>query len=228
MHTLKRQDQAYVLFMRPQGETSLWLSLLTANYGRLQLTFKGGRKKQTHCPAFTQLSIQWQAGKQGGGWLHTSEIECYQAPLQGMANWSALYANELLHKSLLTEVAQPKLFASYAWLIQQLRLAQTDRAQMAAALRCFEWQLLHEMGYGLATTTHDQQPLLADAHYRWHRYEWREETTGILGRDLLALITQDVANMRNSPALKTLLQGQLLQLLPQQTMSMRHWWEQLT
>lgn len=46
------QDRAYLLFARAQGETSLWLSLLTERHGRVQLTFKGGQKKKRVITAF--------------------------------------------------------------------------------------------------------------------------------------------------------------------------------
>lgn len=220
------QDKAYLLFSRPQGETSLWLSLLTERYGRLQLTFKGGQKKLASLPAFSELAIDWRAGKQSGGWLTQCEALAYQTPLQGMANWSGLYANELLHRSLIVEQPVPALFAAYQQLMDLLRSSGTERSQMAWALRRFEWLFIAEMGYALPQQTREHQPLLAEAHYQWQMDGWQQSEAGILGAELLALITQATQG-KASRALRELLQWRLLQAMPSQALSMRQWWEQL-
>ena len=220
------QDKAYLLFSRPQGETSLWLSLLTERYGRLQLTFKGGQKKLASMPAFSELAIAWRAGKQSGGWVTQCEALAYQMPLQGMANWSGLYTNELLHRSLLVEQPVPTLFAAYQQLMDLLRSSGTERSQMAWALRRFEWLFIAEMGYALPQQTREHQPLLAEAHYQWHIDGWQQCEAGISGAELLALITQ-APQGKASRALRELLQWRLLQAMPSQALSMRQWWEQL-
>lgn len=220
------QDRAYLLFARAQGETSLWLSLLTERHGRVQLTFKGGQKKSALLPPFTELAIAWRMGKQSGGWLSQCEAVSYQTPLQGMANWSGLYANELLHRSLLVEQPIAPLFHAYEQLIGLLRTAGSDRAQMAWALRRFEWVFISEMGYGLPQQTHEFHSLQAEAHYQWQSEGWQQSEVGIQGAELLAMITQ-APQGKASRALREFLQWRLLQAMPSQALSMRQWWEQL-
>ncbi len=220
------QDKAYVLFARAQGETSLWLSLLTEYHGRLQLTFKGGQKKSASLPPFTSLELAWRQGRESGGWLSQCEAVSFQPPLQGMANWSGLYANELLHRSLLAEQPMPLLFHAYEQLVVLLRASGSERAQMAWALRRFEWVFIAEMGYGLPELTHDGAPLTAEVYYQWHADGWQPSETGILGEELVALIGQATQG-KTSRALRELLQWRLLQAVPSQALSMRQWWEQL-
>lgn len=220
------QDRAYLLFARAQGETSLWLSLLTERHGRVQLIFKGGQKKSTSLPPFTELVMTWRTGRQSGGWVNQGEAVSYQAPLQGMANWSGLYANELLHRSLLVEQPVSSLFHAYEQLISLLRSAGSDRTQMAWALRRFEWVFISEMGYGLPQQTHEFHPLKAEAYYQWQAEGWQQSEVGIQGAELLALITQ-APQGKASRAFRELLQWRLLQAMPSQALSMRQWWEQL-
>jgi hypothetical protein len=220
------EDRAYLLFARTQGETSLWLSLLSEHYGRLQLTFKGGQKKAASLPYFTQLSITWRPGKQSGGWLTQCEAMQYYPPLQGMANWSALYANELLHRSLLVEEPVLTLFKGYEQLVATLRMAGRESTQMSWALRQFEWMFLSEMGYGLPQQTQLHQPLIDNGNYQWQADGWQQCEQGISGEELLALMRQE-PNGKSSRALRELLQWRLLQAMPSQALSMRQWWEQL-
>lgn len=223
-----QHDHAYLLFRREQGETSLWLSMLTSQYGRIQLVYKGGKKKMQSCPAFNALYISWQDGKQTGGWLRQCETIHYHQALTGMCNWAGLYANEWLHRSLLPEVPQPQLYIAYESLLTWLRQTGDNRTLIAAALRCFEWTLIHELGYGLPLQTEQQQPLIAEAYYQWQAHGWVQSTTGICGADILALAQQDVLALKHpGRALRELLQGRLSASLPNQQVSMRHWWEQL-
>lgn len=220
------QDSAYLLFSRPQGETSLWLSILTESYGRIQLTFKGGQKKQATLPPFLPLSLAWRSGKQGSGWLSHGETSAYYPPLTGMANWSGLYANELLHRGLLTDQPVAPVFNAYAQLMESLSSAGTDRVKMAWALRRFEWVFIAEMGYGLSIHTNEHQLLNRQTYYQWQSDGWQQSNVGIQGAELLALMEQSAFSQPSS-ALRELLQWRLLQAMPSQALSMRQWWEQL-
>lgn len=222
------EDEAYVLFSRPQGETSAWLSVLTKQYGRLQLTYKGGQKKISTCPSFQALTLSWRLGKSGGssGWLASCEHLGYVAPLLGMSNWSGLYVNELLHRGVLADTAIPGLFDAYQQLVMALRRTQDHRASMAWALRRFEWQYLLLMGYGLPMVTVYHQPIMHDGYYQWQQEGWVQCEQGIGGAELMALADQAESGVA-SGALRTLLQWRLLQAMPRQALSMRQWWEQL-
>lgn len=221
------EDDAYVLFARPQGETSAWLSVFTQQNGRVQLTYKGGKKRLSVCAGFQSVRLSWRLGKQGGAWLVSCEPTLlYNPPLFGMANWSGLYVNEILHRGLVLNTPSPTLFLAYQQLIEALRTAGDNRRAMAWALRCFEWVFLAETGYALPLSASDGQPIIADASYLWHNDAWERCEQGILGAELLAVAGQSVSGIA-SGALREFLQWRLLQAMPREALSMRQWWEQL-
>lgn len=247
--------QSYLLFSRPQGETSLWLSLLTEENGRVSLVFKGGRK---HNPrSFQAYQLWWTPNRHGdGGWCRSLEAEQCQLPLKGMINWSGLYANELVHRLLPAQMRHPLVFTAYQQLMTQLHhlnqpqmvqnsasamltsvtetgREKTESLKLASALRQFEWQLLSALGYALALTTTDGQPLMPE-----YRYDWQENAgwvrqnpelkTGILGQDLLQLAQTNTFLLNDALALQQLrifLQHRLALIMPNLPFAMRHWWE---
>ncbi len=218
------EDKAFILFSRPQGETSLWLSVLTQDHGRLSFVYKGGRKKSASCAPFAPVMLTWKATARGR-WLSGCESEGFYPRLAAMANWSGLYANELLHKGLSESLDSSAMFWAYQKLLQVLRQDNTNPAQMALALRRFEWQFLQVLGYGFPL--HDAMGAAIEAAhcYRWHQDTWQPSRDGILGAQLLALV--DDGNDPVGTSLRQLLQWRLCQVLPTSAMAMRQWWEAL-
>ena len=221
------EDDAYILFARPQGETSAWLSVFTRQHGRVKLTYKGVKKRLSVCAGFQTVRLSWRLGKQGGAWLVSCEPTLlYSPPLLGMANWSGLYVNEMLHRGLVLNTPSVTLFSAYQHLVNVLRDSADDRRVMAWALRCFEWIFLSETGYALPVSTSDGQAIIADAYYQWHNDVWERCEQGIYGEELLAVASQAASGMA-SGALREFLQWRLLQAMPRDALSMRQWWEQL-
>ena len=143
-----------------------------------------------------------------------------------MANWGGLYANELLHRSLVQDHPVSSLFYAYEQLVQLLRASGDDRGLMAWALRRFEWVFISEMGYGFPQQTHNFDPFLPEFYYQWQAQGWFQSASGIQGSELIALMNQS-NHGKASRALRELLQWRLLQAMPNQALSMRQWWEQL-
>lgn len=218
------EDKAFILFSRPQGETSVWLSVLTQHHGRLNLVYKGGRKKSALCAPFQPLTVTWNATARGA-WLLGCEAQGFYPRLTGMANWSGLYANELLHKGLSEASDSASMFATYQRLLVVLGRAEITASQMGLALRRFEWQFLLALGYGFPLQDMAGDTIKPQQHYHWYQDAWQPSHDGILGAQLLALATMDDTSISSS--LRQLLQWRLLQVLPTSAMAMRQWWEQL-
>lgn len=229
------KTEAFLLFSRPQGETSLWLSLLTRDKGRLSLTFKGGRKYLlSH---FQPYQLLWTSNRQGdGGWCRALEATQYRPRLTGMTNWSGLYANELLHRLLPLQQPCPAIFEAYHQLLQHLHHYQSAVEEavpqaLAWALRQFEWQLLLELGYAPALVTVDGQALAPDQRYEWQdNAHWQLTNTGILGQYLLQLAQTNAPAIYDAGNLHTIrlfLQHRLALIMPNLPFAMRQWWESL-
>jgi DNA repair protein RecO (recombination protein O) len=218
------EDRAFILFSRPQGETSVWLSVLTQYHGRLSLVYKGGRKKSASCAPFMPLVLTWKATARGM-WLSGCEADGFHSRLTGMANWSGLYVNELLHKGLNESSDSSEMFLAYERLLLVLRQANTSATQMALALRRFEWQFLRVLGYGFPLIDVTGAAIEAQGVYRWHQDAWQISKEGIGGAQLLVL--EQGGDEPVCSQLRQLLQWRLCQVLPTSAMAMRQWWEQL-
>jgi DNA repair protein RecO (recombination protein O) len=218
------EDKAFILFSRPQGETSLWLSVLTEHHGRFSLLYKGGQKKAAMCAPFAPVILTWKSTRQGL-WLSGCERMGFSPRLTGMANWSGLYANELLHKGMHDATDMSAMFWGYQRLLQTLGQETVSVPTISLALRRFEWQFLQVLGYGFPLQDVTGTSIQAQYYYRWHDDAWHLAQEGILGAQLLTLV--DDGDVSVGMALRQLLQWRLCQLLPASAMVMRQWWEQL-
>ncbi len=160
-------QNAFILHSRAYRDTSLIIEFFTEQ-GRVSTVSRGGRAKrakQLYMQAFTPLVIAYF----GHGELMTLthiEPNGISNYLSGHQLISGLYLNELLLRLLAKNDAHPQLFAYYAECLQAL--TQADKAE--AALRCFEKQLLQELGYALQLTrdADSGDAVDADGHYYFH------------------------------------------------------------
>lgn len=152
------QQPAFVLHSRPYRETSVMLTLLTPQFGKLQATIRGVRgakrsaQKQAWLQPFQAIQIQWRAqGEQE--WIRPQSFEPYGPPigLVGDANICGLYINELLYRLLPSAEASPDLFLHYQQTLNGL-LGTQNRSDQAWWLRQFELSLLQDLGYRLMLT----------------------------------------------------------------------------
>jgi len=147
------RQPAFVLHTRPYRETSLIVEAITRDYGRMVLVAKGVRRPRSAMRGvlmgFQPLEITW-SGKGEVVTLHNAEWQGGQPLLQGRALLCGYYLNELLINLLPREDAHEQLFVHYSQTLQALSADTShDAAFFSATLRCFEKQLLGELGYGL-------------------------------------------------------------------------------
>ena len=220
-----KEDEAFVLFVRPQGESSLWLSVFTEQHGRVSMQYKGGQKHAASCVPFQPYHLNWQLARAGLPWLRAIESVSFYPRLTGIANWSGLYLNQLCQSALQDMQAYPDLFRRYRDCVTYLSRADAEATMMAICLRRFEWHLLQQLGYGFPDEDCHGQRLNIHTHYQWLSDGWQPIEKGILGSELVALLTDEPLT-HSSPGLRQLLQWRLSQVMPAQAMLMRQWWEE--
>lgn len=176
----------YLLHATSWRETSLIIQVFVQQYGVVALVAKGAKRPHSVLrpvlSAFQPLSVSWS----GSGEVKTLTRAETQGilPLQGRAFMSAWYLNELLLRLLPREDPHPVLFDAYRTTLEQLARSDDDprRVSASAALRCFEWVLLQETGYGLDQTMPDFNDPQQE---RAIRQVLRERLDELLGRPLL-------------------------------------------
>lgn len=139
---------AYVLHTRPYRDTSLLVDFFTPEFGRIGAIARGVRQrkggKRSLLNPFNRLLISLQ-GKQSLKLLTGSEMDGPGCFLTGAQLYSGFYLNELLVRLLPEMDAHTQLFFDYH---ESLQLLQSG-AELEPLLRCFELNLLQELGYAI-------------------------------------------------------------------------------
>jgi DNA repair protein RecO (recombination protein O) len=138
--------EAFVLHSYPYRETSLVVEAFTAGEGRVALVARGAKRPASSFRGlllpFQPLTLSW-FGKTELRTLSRAEWQGGHPSLKGMALICGLYLNELLMKLLPREDPHDALFANY----RETLKAMGENADLAGILRCFEVDLLREMGF---------------------------------------------------------------------------------
>lgn len=143
----------YVLHSRPFRDTSLIVDILTQDYGRVSVVYRGVKStnsksnKARLLQPFQSLEFLWQGERElkTGKKIEPKGAGIY---LTGTALYSALYINELLVRLLFKEDPHPLIFGQYEETIQQIsQISSQDMAAIEVVLRLFEITLLAELGY---------------------------------------------------------------------------------
>jgi len=153
-------EPAVVLHTRPYRETSLIISVLTENHGRISLVGRGvrGRRGRSIQP-FSVVRIGW-SGKSGLGTMTGCEAQ-HQYWFGGTSLASAFYLAELVTRLVAERESHPRVYAALVWALEHL-----DH-RPAVVLRSFEKILLEDLGYGLDFEQDvDGQPLVPERRYR--------------------------------------------------------------
>lgn len=209
------QEQGYVLHLLPYRETSLIVEAFTRNHGRVALIAKGARRPRSGLRGtlmeFQPLELAW-VGASEMKTLTRAEWLGGQPLLTGRALLFGYYLNELLMRLLPREDAHPALFDVYA-----ATLAGLVHGADEATLRCFEYGLLRELGYGapLDVCADSGAAVDPDAHYAYLLERGPVEVDAdsvdgpcLRGSTLLAIARNDYS------AAETLLQAkQLMRML---------------
>lgn len=139
-------EPCVVLHTRPYRESSLLVSLLSLNHGKVGAVAKGarGNRRGRILQPFYSLSVGW-VGKSSLVTL-TSFESSRQIWLQGDRLAAGFYLTELVTRLLSERESLPRLYTAVVWAIESLGQADMD---LEAVLRSFEKLLLEELGYGL-------------------------------------------------------------------------------
>ncbi len=140
-------EPGIVLHTRPYRESSLIVSALTLDHGRVSVVAKGvrGRRRGRDLQPFAEGRLGW-TGRTSLGTLTAFEVS-EQHWFQGNRLASAFYLAELLTRLLGERESHPRLFAALHWALSTL-----DQ-EPSRTLRSFEKVLLEELGYGLDFNT---------------------------------------------------------------------------
>lgn len=192
-------ETAFLLHSYPWRETSLIVEMFSRAHGRVPMVAKGARRTGSALRgvlmAFQPLELTW-SGKGEVKTLHSASWQGGQALLGGIGLLCGYYLNELLLRLLPREDAHPVLFERYAETLARLAAGQAHEP----LLRCFELDLLREIGYGpsLDCDAESGAALQADVNYLYLPERGAlelgaelGEVPGIPGRVLLAMAAGD-------------------------------------
>lgn len=139
---------AFILQHRNYRETSIILDVLTKDYGRISLLAKGVRKAKSKIAGVLQPFMPLLLSYFGKGELkilNTAEISQPFVKLTGIAVYCGFYVNELVGCFLHKDDPHPEVFMDY----QACLLNLSGDTKIEIALRIFEVNLMHNVGYGL-------------------------------------------------------------------------------
>lgn len=219
METRVQLQPAYVLHTRPFQNTSLLVDFFCMDYGRIRAIARGVRSNKSKTRSLLQLFHPLLVSFSGRGEVKTvSGIESGLAAinLQGQRLFSGLYVNELLTRMLMLHVEHKTLYMDY----QNTLAALQGETDMEVVLRCFELNLLSELGYAinLQVDCRSQAPISSTQTYRFTPDIGFELTQEIIeegdaasnprlfqGDHLIALRSFDFENRECAQAAKRLL-----------------------
>lgn len=143
---------AFILHGRDFQNTSRLLDVFTKDFGRITLVAKGARsarsKMQGILQPFTSLIISW-TGKGDVQTLTGAETVKSSINLSGKQVMSGYYVNELIQRLVTFHDPHSDLFSVYQTTLENLSTGNDDEL----ILRCFEKNMLAEIGYGLCLDT---------------------------------------------------------------------------
>jgi DNA repair protein RecO (recombination protein O) len=206
---------AWILHHYPYRDSSLLLEVFSREHGRVGLVARGARAARgrwhNQLQMLRPLWLSWNLRGELGT-LTDVDSRAHAPLVAGRQVLSACYLNELLLRLLSRHDPHPGLFDAYEQALTRLPTAEEQ------ALRCFEKQLLQELGYGLQLDCEADgvTPVLAGA-----RYEYRLEggpvrcaeplADGIYldGASLLALRDEQLDSPHACREVKTLMRAAL-------------------
>ena len=140
-------QEAFVIHSRPYKETSLIVTFLCKDSGKISAVAKGAKRKKSkfsgHLEPFQLLNIDFR-GRSNLKTLYLAEnIEPYKEFTGKESLYSAFYINELINFLLVHSGESEELFELYRSCIERLKL--TDEVE--PILRNFELDILANLGY---------------------------------------------------------------------------------
>lgn len=164
---------AYILHSHPYSETSLIVDIFSRDHGRLPLLARGARRPRAALRGILHAFQPIELGWFGAGEVRTLAKADWVGGmplLSGRVLMLGYYLNELLLRLLPREDPHPQLFDHYAATLKGLSQTRAAEEQkIPPLLRCFEKNLLSELGYGLLLNQEAQsgRPLEEEAYYHY-------------------------------------------------------------
>lgn len=181
---------AFVLHRRQYSETSLLLETFTRDHGRIGLIARGARGSKSALPALLQPFQELHVDFMGAGELQRlvrAEAPSAALALRSERSLAGLYCNELIVRLLPRGDAFASLYQRYCLVLQAL----VDTPSMAWVLRCFERDLLAELGYATDFSADAEgMPIEVDLRYRFEPesgFVAVVDNRGYSGKALLAM-----------------------------------------
>jgi DNA repair protein RecO (recombination protein O) len=141
-------EHVFVLHQRPYRDSSQLLECMTAAHGRIGLVARGSRRAASRQRAllqpFVPLRLSWIRRGELGRLTHV-EANGPSYSLEGQRLLAGFYSNELLLRLLARGDPNADAFSCYSRCLARLG----EAAGVSRALRIFELELLHALGYGL-------------------------------------------------------------------------------
>ncbi len=170
----------YVLHSKPFKDTSAIVELLSQEYGRVSVIFKGVRSTKNSAKSrllqpFQPLLASWYGKRELKG---GKSVEQGGMPhmLSGKKLYSGIYLNEILLRMLHRDAPADGVFEHYQQCLSELQAVgkaksatNTKTESIEVHLRQFEWRLLDAIGYQLPCECDAQSgaPIVVDAYYRY-------------------------------------------------------------
>ncbi len=203
---------AFVLHTYAWRETSLIVEVFSRDFGRMALVARGAKRPTSQhrglLMPFSPLAVSW-SGRSDLKSLVRAEWQGGLAPLRGEGLLAAFYLNELLVRLLPRADAHPALFASY---VQALATLAAHDGGGEPALRCFELELLRDMGVAPSfQVCGDGEPVQPG---QWYRIDLQlglqrsfdpADPDRLAGRTVLALAARDLSDPSVLAAAQTVL-----------------------
>lgn len=143
---------AYVLHTRPYRDSSLLVDYLTRDFGLVRAVARGvagSRQRSKNRVMPFQPYLVTLSGKTDLLSLYQSEYAGSAITLRHEALFSAMYLNELLTRTLQHQENHSHIFIRYGQALSGLQ----SGCAIESVLRRFEWWLLEELGYGMDTSS---------------------------------------------------------------------------
>lgn len=211
MAAREQLQAACVLHTRAYRNTSLLVDLFTPQHGRICVVARSARGPKSRfrgiLQPFSPLLVSWVGQRELKTLTHA---ELTQTPLRlsGKQLACGFYVNELIYKFCHRDDPHPHLYQVYVTTLHQLMQSHS----LEIILRCFEMDLLNEIGYGINFRMSIDGPVSSDAQYRYdprHGFHMLQhdviDDMTLSGKHLLAIAARQLVDDEVLSAAKQIL-----------------------
>lgn len=206
-------DQGFLVHRRPLSDSRYQVDFLTRAHGLVKGMLRT-RTKDSSLQHFAETSLSWNDSKRA---IFFSRYEINQlAVLQGESLYAGMYLNELVTRTVHTDVVIDGLFDVYRGTVTELQ----DSNDLEPPLRNFERQLLKGLGFEIRFDyeSSNGNPIQPQQNYRFGLETGftqvpNDNSEGISGTDLLAVASNNYSTISARRTAKLVLQFALKPLL---------------